>query len=284
MTEARSYVDNNGGLCESCNESATRDQAQQSYPVLLGGGMGWGTMWLCPKCLAEHRVRDEEKKKAVIEEQIANDELRNRSRALPPVRVIHPHVHQTKDNDSPIIEGSNVPVRRLFAWHRQGTILRRCCAVIQNSVRPASSTPWPSPTTTSISSRPISTASARGSPYRGPWSAHVRSVGSFTIDALSLLITQSVLGSNRYARSIPIRIRQRSRSWRPIEKGTPMADLPPNEVHEAEDIPGTWVASYTTYNLVTQGRNRTEAIVLLLDASRLMLEHLNPSQAAKNGL
>lgn len=39
---------------------------------------------------------------------------------LPPVRIPHPHV--VIDNDgSPLVEGTHVPVRRLFAWHRQGT-------------------------------------------------------------------------------------------------------------------------------------------------------------------
>ncbi len=50
---------------------------------------------------------------------------------LPPVRIPHPHV--TVDDHvadgSPLIEGTRVPVRRLFSWHRQGTtvetLLRR---------------------------------------------------------------------------------------------------------------------------------------------------------------
>jgi len=40
--------------------------------------------------------------------------------SLPPVRILHPHVVIDADG-SPIVEGSRVPVRRLFAWHRQGT-------------------------------------------------------------------------------------------------------------------------------------------------------------------
>ena len=50
---------------------------------------------------------------------------------LPPVRVPHPHVLVDDDiaEGSPTIEGTRVPVRRLFSWHRQGTtvetLLRR---------------------------------------------------------------------------------------------------------------------------------------------------------------
>ena len=50
---------------------------------------------------------------------------------LPPVRVPHPHVVVNADieDGSPMIEGTHVPVRRLFSWHRQGTtvetLLRR---------------------------------------------------------------------------------------------------------------------------------------------------------------
>jgi len=47
---------------------------------------------------------------------------------LPPVRVAHPHV-TTDDDGSPVVGGTRVPVRRLYAWHRQGTtvetLLRR---------------------------------------------------------------------------------------------------------------------------------------------------------------
>ena len=47
---------------------------------------------------------------------------------LPAVRIAHPHV-EIDDAGSPIVKGSRVPVRRLFAWHRQGTtvetLLRR---------------------------------------------------------------------------------------------------------------------------------------------------------------
>jgi uncharacterized protein (DUF433 family) len=40
--------------------------------------------------------------------------------ALPPIRVGHPHV-ELDETGSPVVRGSRVPVRRLFAWHRQGT-------------------------------------------------------------------------------------------------------------------------------------------------------------------
>lgn len=41
---------------------------------------------------------------------------------LPPVRVHHPHVEARDDlmSGSPIVRGSRVPVRRLWAWHRKG--------------------------------------------------------------------------------------------------------------------------------------------------------------------
>jgi uncharacterized protein (DUF433 family) len=50
---------------------------------------------------------------------------------LPPVRVAHPHV-DVKDEvlgGSPCVQGSRVPVRRLWSWHRKGasveTLLKR---------------------------------------------------------------------------------------------------------------------------------------------------------------
>jgi len=47
---------------------------------------------------------------------------------LPAVRLPHPHV-EIDEVGSPVVRGSRVPVRRLFAWHRQGTavetLLRR---------------------------------------------------------------------------------------------------------------------------------------------------------------
>lgn len=44
------------------------------------------------------------------------------SHRLPSVRVHHPHVEVRDDfmGGSPIIRGTRVPVRRLWAWHRKG--------------------------------------------------------------------------------------------------------------------------------------------------------------------
>jgi uncharacterized protein (DUF433 family) len=42
--------------------------------------------------------------------------------ALPQVKVHHPHVEVRDDllAGSPVIEGTKVPVRRLWSWHRKG--------------------------------------------------------------------------------------------------------------------------------------------------------------------
>lgn len=41
---------------------------------------------------------------------------------LPPVAVHHPHVEVRDDllAGSPVVRGTRVPVRRLWAWHRKG--------------------------------------------------------------------------------------------------------------------------------------------------------------------
>lgn len=41
---------------------------------------------------------------------------------LPPVIVAHPHVDVRDDllGGSPVVRGTRVPVRRLWAWHRKG--------------------------------------------------------------------------------------------------------------------------------------------------------------------
>jgi len=62
MTKAYSMIGDNGGLCEFCLRPETEYQAQTTYPVMLGAGFGMGTMWLCPKCLLEHKLRDMEGK------------------------------------------------------------------------------------------------------------------------------------------------------------------------------------------------------------------------------
>ncbi len=42
--------------------------------------------------------------------------------SLPPIRVHHPHVEVRDDRmgGSPLVRGTPVPVRRLWAWHRKG--------------------------------------------------------------------------------------------------------------------------------------------------------------------
>ncbi len=62
MTKRGLSVGDNGGRCESCNELGSEYRMQTGYPVLLGGGIGWGKMWLCPKCLVKHQARDATKK------------------------------------------------------------------------------------------------------------------------------------------------------------------------------------------------------------------------------
>lgn len=59
MTKAYSAIDDNDGRCESCDDLKTVGEIQVPYPVFLGGGVGWGTMWLCAKCVVEHSKRDE---------------------------------------------------------------------------------------------------------------------------------------------------------------------------------------------------------------------------------
>ncbi len=58
MTDKRSHTRDNAGRCESCDAPDTLYQRQSTYPVYLGGGLGWGTMWLCDKCQAEALARD----------------------------------------------------------------------------------------------------------------------------------------------------------------------------------------------------------------------------------
>lgn len=56
MTKAYSTFDDNGGLCEGCSRPETKHQAQTTVPVFLAGGLGWGTMWMCSNCKANHEA------------------------------------------------------------------------------------------------------------------------------------------------------------------------------------------------------------------------------------
>jgi uncharacterized protein (DUF433 family) len=55
--------------------------------------------------------------------------------ALPPIRVHYPHVEARPDllAGSPLVRGTKVPVRRLWAWHRKGvsveTLVKRYPAI-----------------------------------------------------------------------------------------------------------------------------------------------------------
>ena len=43
---------------------------------------------------------------------------------LPAVQIEHPHVELSKElAGSPVVKGTKVPVRRLWAWHRRGTTI-----------------------------------------------------------------------------------------------------------------------------------------------------------------
>jgi len=53
MTKAHSELSDNGGRCESCNRPESQFEAQTTFRVFLGGGLGWGTMWLCDACYKE---------------------------------------------------------------------------------------------------------------------------------------------------------------------------------------------------------------------------------------
>lgn len=54
--------DDNAGRCEGCNEPGSEYRTQMTVPVRLpspyGVGTVMGTMYLCPKCLAERKARD----------------------------------------------------------------------------------------------------------------------------------------------------------------------------------------------------------------------------------
>jgi hypothetical protein len=60
VSDAKSHLDDNGGRCEGCNRPETVYQTQTACPVFLGGGMGWGTLWLCHACQAARAARGEQ--------------------------------------------------------------------------------------------------------------------------------------------------------------------------------------------------------------------------------
>lgn len=46
-----------------------------------------------------------------------------------------------------------------------------------------------------------------------------------------------------------------------------------------DPVVNMWVSRFLDFNCVTQGRSRVDAILMLLDAARLMLRHLQPESA-----
>ena len=58
VTKPYLQLDDNRGLCESCNSPSTLYESQSGYPVLLGGGLGMGKMWMCRKCLKAAKQRE----------------------------------------------------------------------------------------------------------------------------------------------------------------------------------------------------------------------------------
>lgn len=62
MTKAKSQLNDNDGICESCNDPSTKGQIQEAVPVFLGGDLGNGTMWVCSKCKLTREVAERDKK------------------------------------------------------------------------------------------------------------------------------------------------------------------------------------------------------------------------------
>lgn len=58
MAKAYSTQDDNSGRCESCDRSESVNEPQTTYPIMLGGGLGLGTMWLRPTCRKPTEERD----------------------------------------------------------------------------------------------------------------------------------------------------------------------------------------------------------------------------------
>lgn len=71
MTKAHSRLQDNGGRCEVCDRPETAHMPQQTVPVFLGGGLGWGTMWACNECLSKRR--DTKKGRAAGQPQASLD-------------------------------------------------------------------------------------------------------------------------------------------------------------------------------------------------------------------
>ncbi len=51
MTKAHSEAGDNNGNCEACDKAD--GGSQQTVSVMLGGGLGMGTMWMCQRCVNE---------------------------------------------------------------------------------------------------------------------------------------------------------------------------------------------------------------------------------------
>jgi hypothetical protein len=61
VTKAKSGPFDNGMICESCNDPKTSGCPQTKYRLFLGGGLGWGDMWMCDACLEKAEQRDRSK-------------------------------------------------------------------------------------------------------------------------------------------------------------------------------------------------------------------------------
>ena len=49
----------NGGRCERCNEPGSENRPQVGRQVFCGGGVGYVTMWICSKCIAAEKAKEE---------------------------------------------------------------------------------------------------------------------------------------------------------------------------------------------------------------------------------
>lgn len=69
MTKAYSTQDDNNGRCESCDRPESVNEPQTTYPVMLGGGLGLGTMWLCQAC--RKSAEEQDAKRGTIPPKVA---------------------------------------------------------------------------------------------------------------------------------------------------------------------------------------------------------------------